>query len=271
MLDRELTRLLARAGVTPRRSLGQSFLVNDLVARAIAEEAASEGSVLEIGAGLGALTARLLPLCGSLTAVEVSSGMAGLLEELYGADGLRVVEADFLQVVPEELPGHPFDTVAGNLPYSISSPVVFRLLEPCFSEVRKAVVMLQREVAMRAEPRVGTKDYGRMALRLWCRFRVRKLLDAEPRDFRPVPEVRSRVLVLERKPETEVAPEHLPDFDRLAGVAFARRRKTLLNNLAPLFGREEAARAMEETGIDMMARAEQVPPETMASLALELA
>lgn len=267
MMVSEVRRLLAEVGVRPDRDLGQSFLVNDSIAVRIAREVPDEGSVLEVGPGLGALTGPLLRRCASLTVVEISERMASFLEGRYGDDGLLVVRDDILSVVPSTLPGYPFAAIAGNLPYSISSPVLFRLLEEEFAGVGKAVLMLQREVAERLHADQGGRRSGRMALQLWPYFTVSDLLEAAPEDFHPVPAVHSRVVVLERRPEPLVSEAIAPVYRRVVRVSLARRRKTMLNNLTPLLGREEAREALDAAGIAPGLRAEQLPPELLVRLA----
>ena len=269
MRSSEVRRILAEVGVKPDRKLGQNFLLNDTIAARIAVEASTEGSVMEIGPGLGALTGRLLARCGSVTAVEISGRMAERLRTVYAGHGLEVVHGDALRVSPDELAGYPFETLAGNLPYSISSPVLFRLLEDGFRHVEKAVLMLQREVAVRLSTLQGGKDTGRLSLLFWPYFAVRDLLDAEPEDFFPEPVIRSRVVVLQRRRE-QLVPEELAEiYARLVRTGFASRRKTILNNLSTLFGRDRSAEALASAGIDPGLRAEEMGPERFVTLAGE--
>jgi len=243
--------------------------MNRLAAERIALEAAPGPgeSLLEIGPGLGALTGELIGLCQSVTAVEISSRMCRYLSERFGPERLRVVNSDFLKTDPVNLPGYPFTSVAGNLPYSISSPALLRLFEPGFDPVRKAVFMLQKEVAVRVATLDGGKDYGRLSLQLWPRFSVRVLLDVGSGDFYPPPRVESRVIVLTRRTNPLVSSELFETYRRLVKNSFSSRRKIILNNLAALFGRETAADYLRAAGIDGRLRAEQVAPEAFARLA----
>lgn len=270
MLITVLQRLLKEAGIIPDRKLGQNFLINDFIASSIAEEVSSTESVLEIGSGLGALTEKLLPRCKTLTAVEISTEMANMLRARFLTEGLNVTRADILKVQPESLPGFPFRTVAGNLPYSVSSPVLFRMIEESFGHVHKAVFMLQREVAIRLSTLDGGKEYGKLALQMWPFFTVRTLLDAEPEDFYPAPAVSSRVVVLERRNEPIISRELFSTFRRIVRVSFSSRRKTILNNLKPLLGRNRSLEILEKTGIDPGLRAEQIKPEMFVRLAEKL-
>ena len=261
---------LRQLGVRPSKRLGQSFLVRDSVAARIARAAGEGGSVLEVGPGLGALTARLLERASQLCCVEISRELCGYLQGREDLRDARVVQADFLQVNPTELPGYPFIRFISNLPYSISTPALMRLTEPAFSKVGLAVVMLQREVARRITASPGCGDYGRLTLALWPRFSAEAILDAEPRDFYPQPAVRSRVLVLRRR-DAPLVPDHLSDrFSWLVRVGFASRRKTLLNNLSVVMERLRASRLLDELGVHHKARAEELQPELFVRLAERL-
>jgi 16S rRNA (adenine1518-N6/adenine1519-N6)-dimethyltransferase len=262
----EVRSALEALGVRPERRLGQNFLVNEDVASRAARECAGL-KVLEIGPGLGALTEELLAVASRVTAVEISLPLCEFLAGRFGSSRFSLVQGDFLRTDPAELPGQPFDAVAGNLPYSISSHAVVRLTRKEFASVRKAVLMLQTEVAVRAMTLTGGREYGRLALALWPHFTLRKLLDTEPSSFYPQPEVNSTVVVLERRTEPVVRHEYLDSFSRLVRIGFASRRKTLLNNLASVVGRPRAEAALGKAGIALSSRAEQLPPESLALLA----
>jgi 16S rRNA (adenine1518-N6/adenine1519-N6)-dimethyltransferase len=261
-------RILSEIGVRPDKRLGQSFLLNGVIASRIAAEAVPEegGPLLEVGPGLGALTDELLSRVHALTAVEISRKMCDYLAERYPADRTDFICGDFLETDPSLLPGYPFEVVTGNLPYSISSPVLFRLLEPGFSSVRKAVFMLQKEMAARVIALEGGKDYGKLSLQIWPVYSASVLLDAASGDFYPPPKVDSRVIVLKRRNEPLVEPGLFEGYRSLVRISFASRRKTILNNLAPVFGREKAAGLLETAGVKSGTRAEQMPPEAFIRL-----
>jgi 16S rRNA (adenine1518-N6/adenine1519-N6)-dimethyltransferase len=267
----DAARLLGELGVTPDRKLGQNFLLNGVTASAIAAESvpAAGGSLLEIGPGLGALTGELLKRNAAVTAVEISRRMSDYLSERFPADRLRMVCADFMKTDPATLPGFPFEVVAGNLPYSISSPVLLRLLEPSFSAVRKAVLMLQREMAVRVAALEGGRDYGRLSLQVWPIFTADVLLDAGSGDFYPRPEVESRVIVLSRREDPLVQPSLYPSYRRMIRISFSSRRKTILNNLATVFGRDGARSLLTRAGIPPGSRAEELAPVSFVRLTEE--
>lgn len=279
MPTRDETRsILRRLGVRPSRRLGQSFLVDSSKARAMVESVEGDGldgaSLLEIGPGLGSLTGHLLerPI-RHLTAVEICSEFAGYLSDRFEeeAERLTVLHGDFLRASPAELPGYPFDIVVGNLPYSISSPAIVRLLQPDYFEAKLLLLMLQKEVAVRASCLSGGKEYGRLALAIWPYFSIDgRVLDLPARSFYPTPAVSSRVVALRRRDSPLVSRDLSRSFERLVRLSFSSRRKTLLNNLARAMPRERASALLEKVGVDSRARAEDVRPEVLLALAREL-
>lgn len=265
----ETREALRQLGVVPEKGLGQNFLVNPLLAHRIASALEEpEGTVLEIGPGLGALTGALLARGLAVTAVEVSQAMCMRLRELMPE--ATVVQRDFLEATPGELPGFPFRAVASNLPYSISTPSLIRLCEPGFSHVARAVLMLQKEVALRLSCLEGGKDYGRLSLAVWPHYSVSVLFEAGPWEFYPRPEVESLVVLLKRKRIPPVAQELCTAFLELVKAAFSARRKKIVNNLARVYGKARALAILEGAGVDPDLRAERVPPESFAAMAEEV-
>ncbi|MBD3277422.1 MAG: ribosomal RNA small subunit methyltransferase A [Candidatus Aegiribacteria sp.] len=271
MLAGELKGKLREIGLKPQRNLGQNFLVSPHIARRIAAQLPQEGNVLEIGPGMGSLTVFLAKRCQSVTAVEISGRMVEFLRREMEFSNLHFVKGDFMNADPRELPGYPFAAVAGNLPYSISSPALFRMLEEGFRSVDRAVLMLQREVARRLCALDGGGDYGKLSLQVWPIFKTKALLDAGPDDFYPAPRVRSRVVIMDRRPEPLVKPENFAVYRKMVRVSFAARRKTILNNLKPLLGRDRAVEVLRDCGIDPGCRAEQLEPEKFVHLAKAMA
>jgi 16S rRNA (adenine1518-N6/adenine1519-N6)-dimethyltransferase len=182
---------------------------------------------------------------------------------------LTVLHRDILSLGEADLPtGRPL-FLCGNLPYNISSPALFWLLNLRRS-FSGAVFMLQKEMAQRLTAGPGTKDYGRLTVALSLWYDVRGLIDVPPSAFHPRPQVDSAVVALRPLPperEPGVAPQTL---GRFTAAAFAARRKTILNNLAKAYGRDRSAAALAALGVEPTLRPETLAPPTLAALALAL-
>jgi 16S rRNA (adenine1518-N6/adenine1519-N6)-dimethyltransferase len=254
-----------------RKRFGQHFLEPAWVDRVVeAIRPSASDRFLEIGPGRGALTLALASRVGELVAVEIDRDLAPALAARVPGN-VRVVEADFLRVEPSTLSGlgSPL-RVAGNLPYNISTPILFRLLEMADdgARVRDATVMLQREVAERLTAMPGTKEWGVLSACQQLRAQARVVLELPPGAFRPPPKVRSAVVRLTyHRPAPEV--RSLETFDALVRSIFTLRRKMLSNALAP-FGSSRgtaAAAALEAAGLDGHRRPETLEVAELARLA----
>jgi 16S rRNA (adenine1518-N6/adenine1519-N6)-dimethyltransferase len=247
-----------------RKRFGQHFLERAWADKLVAGLGVAPGDVfVEIGPGLGALTRPLAATGAAIRAIEVDRDLAGALAE--GAPPtLTLVTGDFLalddaQVLP---PGDGRIRVVGNLPYNLSSPILFRILAlaRATGRVRDAVVMLQREVADRVVATPGSGDYGPLAVMLGLFADRTRVLSLPPGAFRPPPQVHSAVVRLAFRPP----PVPVPRFeavDRLVRTAFQQRRKTLTNALKPLLRPgADAAPALAAAGIDPTRR-----PETLTA------
>jgi 16S rRNA (adenine1518-N6/adenine1519-N6)-dimethyltransferase len=266
--------ILRRLGLRPRKSLGQHFLVHPHQAQRIAE-ALGPGAgetVLEIGAGLGALTVFLAAAAGKVVALEMDPALARFLQEELFPETPRVevvcrdvLAFDFLDLSREV--GGPL-AVAGNLPYQITSPLLFKLIRE-LPALSRAVLMMQQEVGDRLLARPGTKDYGILSVLTQYHFSLERRFTLSPANFYPRPQVSSVVLGL--RPAS--APPRARDEALLARVvkaAFGQRRKNLNNTLvteAPALGLPpEAMRSvLQELGIDPRRRGETLAgPEFVA-------
>ena len=262
-------RTLAALGLSPRKSLGQNFLADPNVARKIVGLAQKyPPPFLEIGPGLGALTDLLAEAGAPVVAVELDRGLAAHLRDRFSGGSVEIVEADFLKV-PEQEWRKRFPsggTALGNLPYSISSPAVLRLIE---LRVRfpRAVLMLQREVVDRLCAGPGGKEYGILSVYLGVLAEARKEFVVRRGCFHPSPDVDSAVMSLRFVGET---PDALVDALRtVVRAAFAHRRKTLRNAPVPFLpgGASQWCELLVAAGIDPAGRAEEVPPAPYLSLA----
>jgi 16S rRNA (adenine1518-N6/adenine1519-N6)-dimethyltransferase len=256
----------------PRRGLGQSFLTYEPVADALVESLrpCPTDTVLEVGPGKGMLTRRLVTLAGKVIAVEIDDRLAeGLRDELGGCGNLEVVYADFMKF---DLGPYRHLKVLGNLPYNLSSQILFKLLES-LQAWDVAVLTTQREFAYRVVAVPGSKAYGALSV-FFDRLTIReRLFNIEPQSFKPRPDVVSTSFRLTRReqPLYEVPDEAL--FRRMVKVCFAQRRKTIANNLVAglTLTRDAVVAYLKQAGIEPAARAETVSGEQFRRLADSLA
>ena len=253
-------------GHQPRKRFGQNFLADaHYVARIVAAVAPAPGdNIVEIGPGLGALTGALVKCAGRIAAIEIDRDLAARLRDRFTADLLALHEADALAFDFGSL--GPDLRIVGNLPYNISSPLLFHL-GAHVSSVRDIHVMLQREVVARMTASPATPDYGRLTVTLQCRFAIERLFTVPPGAFRPAPNVDSAVarLVPLRSARPRIADE--PLFARVVAAAFGQRRKTLRNALAGIAD-EAQLRAAD---IDPSVRGETLSVEDFVRLSNALA
>ena len=262
-------RTLAALGLSPRKSLGQNFLADRNVAGKIVALARSfPPPYLEIGPGLGALTSPLAEAGAPVVAVELDRGLAAHLRDRFTGGSVEIVEADFLKVPAKEWQRRfpAGGTALGNLPYSISSPVVLRLIE-LRDRFPRAVLMLQREVVDRLCAGPGGKEYGILSVYLGVLAEARKEFVVRRACFHPAPDVDSAVMSVRfvgEYPEALVAA-----LRTVVHSAFAHRRKTLRNAPVPLLpgGSAQWCELLSASGIDPAGRAEEVPPAAYLALA----
>jgi 16S rRNA (adenine1518-N6/adenine1519-N6)-dimethyltransferase len=223
-----------------RKRFGQNFLVDqDVVARIIASLGLRrDDPVVEIGPGLGALTTPLLACLDRLDAVELDRDLVQRLTSRYGSGKLRIHSADALSYDFSAL-GNGL-RVVGNLPYNISTPLLFHLSEFAGS-IRDITVMLQKEVVDRMVARPATADYGRLSVMLQYRFELDKLLDVPPESFQPQPRVHSAVVRLVPRPAQELVAADARLFSALVAAAFGQRRKMLRTTVAAFASEKQLA------------------------------
>jgi 16S rRNA (adenine1518-N6/adenine1519-N6)-dimethyltransferase len=249
-----------------RRRFGQNFLAEAHYAERIvaAVDPRPGERIVEIGPGLAALTGRLIERAGHIDAIEIDRDLAARLRERFGERELSLHEDDALAVDFGAL-GHDL-RVVGNLPYNISSPLLFHLAANA-PHLRDVTVMLQKEVVDRMTASPGTPEYGRLTVMLQSTFEIERLFVVPPGAFRPVPKVDSAVarLVPLRGRAPAIADRAL--FARVVAAAFAQRRKTLRNALSSLC--DEAA--LRAASIDPGARGETLSLADFVRLANALA
>jgi 16S rRNA (adenine1518-N6/adenine1519-N6)-dimethyltransferase len=253
---------LRRLGVSPRKALGQHFLLDQFVLGDIADACllTSEDTVLEIGAGPGGLTEELAQRAGVVAAVELDEELAALARiRLADRANVRIVAADVLDYAPIELleecdAGPPY-VATGNLPYYITQPVVRRLLEADPAPER-IVVLVQREVARRMVGGAGHESLLSMSIK--CYGTPEALFDVPPSAFWPPPKVYSAAVRIERLAEPVMPRERLPRFFNLLRAGFSEPRKQLHNAVRNAFGVPDltAQELLDAAGIDAAARAQ---------------
>jgi 16S rRNA (adenine1518-N6/adenine1519-N6)-dimethyltransferase len=273
-------RLLTSRDIHPRRAMGQNFLVDANVLDIIAD-AASLGpgdTVIEVGAGLGALTQLLLERCRDVFALESDPRLARVLrEELAGAGNLTLLEVDAAGFDLSGLwPGEPPAGVkmVANLPYGIAATLLIDCLSR-FPWISGYTVMLQREVAERITSAPGSRSYSAATVKVECRASVKKVANVSRNCFYPRPGVDSTLLRLDRRRAGPGGGEVNMEFlDRVVTAGFNQRRKKLANSLSSTLtslGRDNVYRAISSIGRGEGVRAEDLSPEEFARLARFLA
>jgi 16S rRNA (adenine1518-N6/adenine1519-N6)-dimethyltransferase len=264
--------ILRRHGLRAKHSWGQNFLSDARVLERIAElaELAPGEVAVEIGPGLGHLTEKLLETGARIVAIERDHDMVKVLGELAGPN-LTVVEANAAKAEYAKAAGVERVTVVGNLPYHLTSPILFQILDQQAS-VTRAVFTVQKEVADRLSAEPGGRDYGLLSVLLGLHFDVESVLELPRGYFHPPPKVDSSVIRLTHldRPRAEV-DEAL--FRRVVKAGFAHRRKTLSNTLKSdktLGEPETIARALAAAQIDGGRRAETLSVEEFAAIARAL-
>ncbi len=263
--------ILSRHGLRPKKDWGQNFLGDaKLLERIAAVCSVGPGdTVVELGAGLGHLTRALAATGATVIAVERDRDLVAVLQSEGLPSAVRILAANAAEIDFAQAAGAPRPVVAGNLPYQLSSPILFRVIEQRAS-VRRAVFLLQREVAERLAAPPGGRDYGLLSVLLQAVADVEVALRIPAGAFHPPPKVDSALVRIELLETPRAGVRDPAQFTRVVKAAFAQRRKTLLNSLkaAKDLGEPKAiAAALEEVGIDPIRRAETLSVQEFAALA----
>lgn len=261
--------ILNRFKLRADKKLGQNFLIDEQVVRQIvaAAELSEADTVLEVGPGIGTLTQGLAESKALVVAVELDTRLLPVLATtLEGYDNVRVVHGDILKVDIMEEVGVPNFKVCANLPYYITTPIIFALLEKRLP-MERLVAMVQKEVAERMAAQPGGKDYGALSVAIQYYTEPEIAFIVPPTSFIPAPAVDSAVIVCKRRenPPVEVCDEAL--FFRVVKAAFSLRRKMLSNSLKNMgIKSEQVAKWLELAGVDGKRRAETLSLEDFAKL-----
>lgn len=245
-----------------RKRFGQNFLVDpNIIRKIVAAIAPKPGEILiEIGPGLGALTAPLVEHAQHLHVVEIDRDLVARLRNAYAPEKMSIHEGDALKFNFAEL-GNGL-RVVGNLPYNISTPLLFHLADQA-AAIRDMTFMLQREVVDRMVAEPDTDAYGRLSVMLQYRFHLDKLFDVPPGAFRPMPKVTSAIVRLVPKPASELDARDETLLARIVAAAFGQRRKTLRNTLRDFLDQAQFA----ELGVDAGWRGERLAVEDFVRIA----
>lgn len=276
LTDRGVIRdVMERHGFTFSKSLGQNFIVNPSVCPRIAQEggAAPGVGVIEIGAGIGVLTAELARRADKVVCVEIDRRLLPILAEtLAEFSNITIVNADVMKtdlaaLIAREFPGMEV-VVCANLPYYITSPILMSLLEQRLP-IRSITVMVQKEAAQRICAQPGTRDSGAISAAVRYYSQPRVLFPVSRGSFLPAPEVDSAVIRLDVLPAPAVAVRNEAAFFAVVRGAFGQRRKTVLNTLSSALGlsKEETRALLEAAGVSPGARAEELTLSQFGAIA----
>ena len=269
--------LLGRHGFHFSKSMGQNFLIDPEVPYNIAAASQADKScgVLEIGPGIGPLTAELAQRAGKVVSVELDKALLPVLAEtMSGFDNVEIVPGDAMKLDLGALAAEKFQgltpIVCANLPYNITTPILEKLIEtPCFETI---TVLIQKEVAQRLSAAQGSADGGSFSLFLQYYMETEYLFDVPREKFLPAPKVTSAVLRCVRRPKPAVEVEDEAFFFKVMRGAFLLRRKTLANSLSSALGRskEEIQDAIEVCGLRTDVRGEKLTLQDFANLSKAL-
>lgn len=270
--------VLSRHGFTFSKALGQNFIINPGVCPRIAEEGgAGEGvGVLEIGAGIGVLTAELAKRASKVVCVELDTRLLPVLDETLGEfDNVKIINGDILKVdlhrILEDEFGNMPVVVCANLPYYITSPVIMRLLESRL-KIDSVTVMVQKEAAVRLCADVGSRNSGAVTVAVNYYAEAQNLFEVSRGSFMPSPNVDSAVIRLDilKNPPIEVSDEKF--FFSMVKAAFSQRRKTASNGISAGMGisKPTVIEAIEAADLSPIVRAEALTMEQLGRLCEEL-
>jgi len=270
--------VISRHGFHFSKSLGQNFLVNpDVCPQMAAECGAGKGiGVLEVGPGIGVLTAELAARADKVVSIELDSHLIPVLNEtLAEYTNVKIINGDILKIDIRQLIADEFDgmevIVCANLPYYITSPVIMRFLEERLP-IRAITVMVQKEAATRLCALPGTRACGAVSATVRYFSEPQILFGVDRSSFMPQPNVDSAVIRLDVRKEPAIQINSEKNFFALVKAAFCQRRKTVLNSVSAglSFDKEQIAAALNNVGIVSNSRAEQLTMEQFAAFSNEL-
>ena len=250
------------------KKFGQHFLTDKTILTAIVDALAptTSDTVVEVGPGRGSLTDILVERSGKVVAVEIDRALAENLREKYrDRSNVEIVEGDFLELEPRNVVGDDY-LLIGNVPYYITTPIVFKALEPPMP--RRSVFLVQREVAERMAAKAGDEEYGALTVNVAVVAKVEQVMAVPAAAFRPPPKVESAVVRLSPLEQPIVPLASLTSFRTFVQAGFGQRRKQMQRVLRSVRGlsADQATGILERAGIEPSARPEVVTPEEFAKL-----
>lgn len=270
--------LLGRHGLRLQKALGQNFIINPGVCPRIAEEGGARPGVgaLEIGPGMGVLTAQLAERCDKVVAVELDGGLIPVLGETLGEfDNVEIIQGDILKVDLREIMATRFwgmpVIVCANLPYYITTPILMALLESHLP-FESITVMMQKETALRICAELPSRQAGAITAAIHWYCKPKMLFAVSPGSFLPPPDVESAVVRMDLRKEPPVRVQSEEMFFRVVKGTFSQRRKTLLNCLSSAFEmpKDQMKVILDEALVDPGLRAEQLDLAAFARIADEM-
>lgn len=269
-LREETEFILKKYGLRANKKLGQNFLINEEIINQIIEKADvnKNDTIIEIGPGLGSLTAKLLENANKVIAIELDSNMSNILKERFCLyDNFELIEKDVLKVDLNEIV-EKYDSVkvVANLPYYITTPIIMKLLEERL-KLKSITVMVQKEVGERFCAVPNSKEYGAITISINYYTKPEIIIDVPKENFEPMPEVDSCVIKLDVRNVLPVELKNEKDFFNLIKAGFSQRRKTINNSLASMgISKEKIKNVLEKLGIDSKLRAENLTMEQFADI-----
>lgn len=269
-LREETEFILKKYGLRANKKLGQNFLINEEIIDQIIEKADvnKNDTIIEIGPGLGSLTAKLLENANKVIAIELDSNMSNILKERFCLyDNFELIEKDVLKVDLNEIV-EKYDSVkvVANLPYYITTPIIMKLLEERL-KLKSITVMVQKEVGERFCAVPNSKEYGAITISINYYTKPEIIIDVPKDNFEPMPEVDSCVIKLDVRDVPPVDLKNEKEFFNLIKAGFSQRRKTINNSLASMgISKEKIKNVLEKLSIDSKLRAENLTMEQFADI-----
>lgn len=277
-LSKETKFLMNKYNITANKSYGQNFLIDENVVNEIAQKAevSKKDLIIEIGPGLGTLTSVLLENAGKVICIELDTHMLTILNDRFKLyNNFELINNDVLKVDLKQLisqnPEFENVKVVANLPYYITTPIIMKLLEEKLN-LKSITVMVQKEVAERLTETPGGKNTGSITYNIHYYTEPQTVLEVPKESFIPSPKVDSSVIKLDvlKEPKIKVSDENL--FFKIVKCAFMQKRKTLINSLSNsgILNKETLENALNELGLDLKVRAEQLTLEQFGRLSDKL-